>query len=110
MYVYYKSTIFDEVSCISSESNMASLLVNPEVASTVVALGSRGWLREAAQVDDENVGKIPWEGDGILGIFVVDLAHVGWAFLSLNRAQESFPQATTQTMLQCVGFGYATKT
>ncbi len=74
MYVYYKYTIFDEVSCISSESNMASLRVNPEVASTVVALGSRGWLREAAQVDDENVwnGKIPWEGDGILGIFVVE--------------------------------------
>ncbi len=39
-----------------------------------------------------------------------------WGFLSLNRAQESsysiflFPQATTQTMLQFVGFRYATKT
>ena len=45
----------------------------PEVASTVVALGSRGWLREAAQVA---LGKClkredcKREGEGIWGCFL----------------------------------------
>lgn len=68
--------------CISSEIQPREVFGSiPEVASTVVALGSRGWLREAAQVVGVNwmLGK----GEGIWGclfsLFVV-LAHFGWGF------------------------------
>lgn len=40
----------------------------PEVASTIVALGSRGWLREAAQV--VGVNRMLGKGEGIWGCFL----------------------------------------